>query len=469
MSQRPALVLPGVTLAVTLLAAWLVYGTVSGEALLGFDGYPLIAASAFHSIADPLAVFGDELMGGRYPDGRFYRPIVHLTFGVDHALGGLDPAQYARTDIALAALTSTLLGLLASALAGARGWTAAAVTACAAATYLLHPAQLEVVPYAPRRADALAVLFTVAAALAVVRDTRPLWTALLALCALLSKESGVIVVPVTFAAALCRPDARGVGAALRSAAGPAAGVAAGMVLRTIVLGGLGGHAESGAPGTSSLGGITRSLWEAVSADAPGGGALLGLLAVAALALLMGARGKGPGRATALLVVLWAGSAVAITSLSGRFHDWYALGLVAPLAVLGGVAAGGARRAAGAPIGLAILGLVVTGHLGSPQRDTLGVAQAVSADQSSRFVALLEATAPGTTTTFEPWVFAVSTAPGAPPVFVHAPYSLSALGELILGPDVEVICVAVDPPLPAPDLIHVQLIPGPPPAATLAPR
>jgi hypothetical protein len=313
------------------------------------------------------------------------------------------------------------------------------------------------------------VLFTVAAALAVVRDTRPLWTALLALCALLSKESGVIVVPVTFAAALCRPDARGVGAALRSAAGSAAGVAAGMVLRTIVLGGLGGHAESGAPGTSSLGGITRSLWEAVSADAPGGGALLGLLAVAALALLMGARGKGPGRATALLVVLWAGSAVAITSLSGRFHDWYALGLVAPLAVLGGVAAGGARRAAGAPIGLAILGLVVTGHLGSPQRDTLGVAQAVSADQSSRFVALLEATAPGTTTTFEPWVFAVSTAPGAQPVFVHAPYSLSALGELILGPDVEVICVAVDPPLPAPDLIHVQLIPGPPPAATLAPR
>ena len=135
MSPRPALVLAGVTLAVTLLAAWLVYGTVSGEALLGFDGYPLIAASAFHSIVDPLAVFGDELMGGRYPDGRFYRPIVHLTFGVDHALGGLDPAQYARTDIALAALTSTFLGLLASALAGARGWTAAAVTACAAATF----------------------------------------------------------------------------------------------------------------------------------------------------------------------------------------------------------------------------------------------------------------------------------------------------------------------------------------------
>ena len=117
MSQRSALVLPVATLALTLLAAWLVYGTVSGEALLGFDGYPLIAASAFHSIADPLAVFGDELMGGRYPDGRFYRPIVHLTFGVDHALGGLDPAQYARTDIALAALTSTILGLLASALA----------------------------------------------------------------------------------------------------------------------------------------------------------------------------------------------------------------------------------------------------------------------------------------------------------------------------------------------------------------
>ena len=121
MMRRPELALAAALAAASVLVTVLVYGPVSGGALLGFDGYPLIAASALDAPGDLLGTFGQELMGGRYPDGRFYRPLVHLTFALDHALGGLDPAQYARTDLALAALTATLLGLLAAAMAGARG------------------------------------------------------------------------------------------------------------------------------------------------------------------------------------------------------------------------------------------------------------------------------------------------------------------------------------------------------------
>ncbi|MGB0332026.1 MAG: hypothetical protein ACPGPE_09440 [Planctomycetota bacterium] len=466
MSPRPAIVLPGVTLAVTLLAAWIVYGTVSGEALLGFDGYPLIAASAFHSIADPLAVFGDELMGGRYPDGRFYRPLVHLTFGIDHALGGLEPAQYARTDLGLAALTATLLGLLSTAVAGARGRSAALVTGLTAAIYLAHPTQLEVIPYAPRRADALALLFITASALAVIRGARPWWTALLALCAVFSKESGVIVVPIALAAALCRPAS---GAdALRAVSGPLAGVALALAIRTAVLGGLGGHAESGAPGAESVASIASALWSAAAGGSHGGGVALAL-ALAGGLWLLGAPGGGRGRAAVLLPLLWAGGVVALTSVSGRFHDWYALGLVAPVALVGGAAAGSRSRAAGVSIGLVLFALAAQSHLRSPQRSTLAVAQSISADQARRLVELLEATPPGQTVAFEPWVFAVSTGPGAPPIFVHAPYSLSALGELTLGEGVVTVSQDAAAPPPAPGGVHVLLVPGPPPPSTVTPR
>ncbi|MGD2017287.1 MAG: hypothetical protein PVJ89_04175 [Planctomycetota bacterium] len=478
MMRRPELALAAALAAASVLVTVLVYGPVSGGALLGFDGYPLIAASTLDAPGDLLGTFGQELMGGRYPDGRFYRPLVHLTFALDHALGGLDPAQYARTDLALAALTATLLGLLAAAMTGARGRSAAAAAALTAAIYLAHPAQLEVIPYAPRRADALALLFVTAAALAVIRGARPWWTALLALCAVLSKESGVIVVPVTFAAALCRPDLASAARALRATAGPFAGVALGLVLRTAVLGGLGGHAESGAPGAESLASIASSLWSAAAGGAPWARVPLALLLAGGL-WVVGAPSSAHGRARALLPLLWAGGVVVLTSVSGRFHDWYALGLVAPMALVGGVAVGGLNaggiaagarsRAVSLAAGLALAALAVLWHLGSPQRATLAVAQSISADQARRFVALLEGAPPGEAAVFEPWVFAVATELGAPPIFVHAPYSLSALGELTLGPAAVTVTQDAAAAPPAPGTVHVRLVPGPPPPSSVAPR
>ena len=462
------------TQAVALLGAawilaWIIYEPVSGDALLGFDGYPLIAASAVHSAGDLFGVFGDELMGGRYPDGRFYRPLVHLSFGLDHALGGLDPAQYSRTDISLVAITATLLGLLAGSLARALSAAPGRATVLAALSavgiYVLHHAQLEVVPYAPRRADALAVLFITASALAAHRGARPVWTGALALCALLSKESGVIALPVIFAASYARPGAD-LPAAARAAIGPVVGLGLGLVARTAVLGGLGGHAESGTPGRESLGAMASSMAHALSAAIPGGGVLLGLLVVGGLVALVRHTGQG-GRSTALLLLAWAAAGFAITTVSGRFHDWYALTLVAPLAVLTGVTS--ARGPFGAALATALVALAAAGQLSSSQRGTLPIALEVSRDQAERFETLIEASPAGKVTAFEPWVFAVATAPGAPPIFVHAPYSLSALAELTLSGDAVQVFTGRERPAPDPNRLQVQLVPGPPPPATVTPR
>ena len=46
MMGRPELALAAALAAASVLVTVLVYGPVSGGALLGFDGYPLIAASA---------------------------------------------------------------------------------------------------------------------------------------------------------------------------------------------------------------------------------------------------------------------------------------------------------------------------------------------------------------------------------------------------------------------------------------
>ena len=62
--------------------------------LYGWDSYPLIAASKFDSFGGFFGTFGEELMDGRYPEGSFYRPVLHLMLGFEHALGGLSPTVY---------------------------------------------------------------------------------------------------------------------------------------------------------------------------------------------------------------------------------------------------------------------------------------------------------------------------------------------------------------------------------------
>ena len=86
-------------LGLALGAALFAYRFVLDLGLMGWDTYPLIAASQIDSAGDWFGLLTDELMGGRYPDGSFYRPVTSTSFALDHRLWQLDPAGYLTTNL----------------------------------------------------------------------------------------------------------------------------------------------------------------------------------------------------------------------------------------------------------------------------------------------------------------------------------------------------------------------------------
>ncbi len=141
-------------------AAFLAHRFVLDLELMGWDSYPLIAASRIESFADLLGSFGEELMDGRYPGGDFYRPVTNLFFALDHAVSGLAPRGYQRTNLLI-----QLAGVVAVFALGRRWLGAGAGCVVAALVFAVHPLQLETLPVAARRADMLFTLFLVLALL----------------------------------------------------------------------------------------------------------------------------------------------------------------------------------------------------------------------------------------------------------------------------------------------------------------
>jgi len=366
-------------------ALGLAYRGVLGLELVGWDSYPMIAASRVERAGDLAATLGRELMDGRYPGGRFHRPLTSLSFALDWALWGLRPLGYQLTNLvalgagalAVHALARRLLG------SGAGAWLAPAL-------FALHPLQLEVVPVASRRADLLAALFTSAALAASLGARSRRANALAALCvaaAATSKEIGAVALPLIAAAAFLLPaeaTARErLGAALRAAALPAAAFAAVLAARIAALGGLGGHPESsfalaGLRGLAMLPEIARSLLE----PQPLGGspaesalAFLALLGAVAAGLWLVARAEppradapAPRRVLAVLAV-WLAALLALTSVSGVRASWYGVPFLPPYALAlglladGAVAAARARRRRTAVLAGGVCLALVASHLG----------------------------------------------------------------------------------------------------------
>lgn len=423
-----------VTIA-TAVALWSL-GGVATDGLIGWDAYPLIAAAdggVGHA-------FTTELMDGRYPDGRFYRPLVTLTFAMDaaSASGSLDAGAYRLMDVLACAVGAAFAGLFVARVAQERAASApkalAAGAVCALAV-VLHRAQLDIVPFAPRRADGMCAAALAAAAYLAYRGAKPWALGLAALTAILSKETGVLVVPLVAAATWARPRPEdATSSALRDSllatAVPIAALILAFIARFAVLGELGGHAETGLSLDALL---TNAKVMGLSA---GEGAPGGALVLAALLgfTMFRAVGLDAGRVL-VLPILWAAGAIALTSLAGRSHEWYALHLVTPIALVAGVgvAAGlthGTRSALGAAlVGAGLLGLVAAGGRAPQRRALLDHASAVAADQVTRFSDAVAGLAEGDRATVAPYFFAASSRDGAQ-VFLHAPYSLAALAELL---------------------------------------
>ncbi len=342
-----------ILLALVLTMAVVAYRPLFALGHLGWDTYPLIVSSRIGSIADFFAGFREELMDGRYPHGHFYRPVTTLSFALDHAVWGLDAFGYHLTQLAL--LLACTLGVAALALR-LLGPGAGALTA--ALVFALHPIQIEILPVAARRADALAVFFTLLAlALApIFRSRGATWRmALCSLCAALavgSKEPGVVVLPLLFSLQFAESGAatgrERVRDALKACALPTLAVGSVLLMRIAVLGGIGGHGES-----SLLAGAGRGIGLAPLfahllfmpqpiVNQPTFARLLVGLSVAALAssLLISSERQ---RALLLVCGVWISTILWLNGVAGEVASWYAYALLPPFSLLVGAVA---RQASG---------------------------------------------------------------------------------------------------------------------------
>jgi hypothetical protein len=373
-------------LALALGAAAFAYQSVLGFELLGWDSYPTIAASRIATASDLAGTLGEQLMDGRYPGGRFYRPLTNLTFALDFALHGLAPRGYQATNLLVLAAAIVAVHALARRLLGDGPgvWIASAV-------FALHPLELEWLPAAARRAEMLATLFAACALRsAAARSPGPAGaarTALFVLLAAASKETGAVALPLVVGAAWilsARAPARArLAMAARAAALPVAAFAAFLAVRIAALGGLGGHPESSlaagllrglaqAPDYARSLVLPQPLFERPALDL---GAALALAAGATLGLASVARegtaraGAEPPRRVLALLVLWLALLLALTGVSGLRAAWYGVPFLAPYALglgllaEGALAAARARRRAAASLAGATAACLVATHLG----------------------------------------------------------------------------------------------------------
>ena len=452
------------TVAIVAAIAW---RPVLELELLGWDTYPMIAAGRVSSAGELTATFGEELMDGRYPLGHFWRPMAHLLFAADHALWGLEPRGYHRTDLGLLALAAALVALLSLRLFridGAAGRVGAAVAGLA---FALHPLQFEVLPVAARRADSLALVFTLAALLLQQRRERTgglAWSfaaGVACAAALASKESGALAVALVVALELVRGRGRAV-ELLRASWPSLALTALALGGRSAVLGGLGGSEQSSlGAGFARAPELALVYGEAlvfprtvVDVPSPGGWALAAAGVLAALALVLSRRSRADGArddarlgpaGAVLLLVLWALLALVITGTSGVMQGWYAFPLLAAWALALGLTTGlgieavrRGPRPAGAAALVLVLGCTAVGAAGSMLFDPARDFQEASRIQRAfleRFERRLSKASGGRTISVGQSPYSLTAIDGRGMervIFMFGPYSLEAWADLRFG-------------------------------------
>ena len=171
------------------------YGTAIGFPFV-YDDRVLVESNRLLGdwAALPGALAADLFHGTGVRPSPYWRPVVTLSYFVDHALGGGEPWMFHLTNLALVAGVAVLLARTLAAAAVSAPWAWAAV-------WVAWPTQVEAACNITGRTDLLATLF----ALAALGARGPLAAGAWLLLALGSKEVAVLV-PV--AAWLLRPADR---------------------------------------------------------------------------------------------------------------------------------------------------------------------------------------------------------------------------------------------------------------------
>lgn len=480
----------GALVVALALFAW--HG-IASLPLFGWDAYPLIASARVDSLTDLAPLLGRELMDGRYPLGDFYRPLVQLSFALDHALWGLEAFGYHVTDLLLWAASAGATFVLARTLLGPGALAAATV---AGLFFALHPLGWEVLPAPARRADLMAVLFTTAALACVPRSEAPAtaraWLAgAFAGLACASKESGVLVAPLLLVFfALARPSgpaATRLRAALRFALPALLLTGAYLAARFAVIGGLGGGARASLAG--GLFEMHEVMARAAAALFPPFGTEFSARAgeratVIAMVTLIGtAVALSRGRAAPSLserrpltgLLVWASLLIFLTGVSGDKRVWYALPFLPIVALLVGYVAEqglafqrrGAKLGGAALVGLALFALAYparSGGLVRPRPDSLESGARAITDFFARFDTQLGLSRAGQTLTVEALkpelVYLANEREKR--LALHTDYSVRAYAELRYpGAKIRIERVTGTPPAPAEPDERVVVLAFPP--------
>ena len=157
------------------------------------DRMTVVGNPSIRDLGDPAAIVLHDL----------FRPVVNLSYALDHAMWGLDPRGFHLTGIALHAATVLLLFALARRLLRDRGFETDAdgplAAGIAAGWFAVHPLMTQAVGYVSGRSEQLVLLFLLVAFLAMRRflltgDRRALACGLTAfVAAAASKESGAML------------------------------------------------------------------------------------------------------------------------------------------------------------------------------------------------------------------------------------------------------------------------------------
>jgi hypothetical protein len=237
------------------------YWQFVGEYFHGGDTWPHIWTSRVQSPADIWRLLSTPLLTGTiFPEvvAHFYRPVSSLSYAVDYAVFGMDPLAFHLTDLVIHASVVLLLMWVVTRV-GAPVWAAG----LGAATFALHPVMVSVVPSLPRRHDSLAAagLLGSLGLLAWAITHRGHRNARLAIVAAVvlevfgawAKEVGyaevLLVAPVLVGAVLAAGlpltiYARHIARLVALTVGAAAVL---IVLRVLVLGGIGGYKDAPSP------------------------------------------------------------------------------------------------------------------------------------------------------------------------------------------------------------------------------
>ncbi|MFT7484815.1 MAG: hypothetical protein ACI9F9_000659 [Candidatus Paceibacteria bacterium] len=339
-NSAPRAISGWISAGLALLVASLVLWRTHGIGMMGFDSYPLILSARIENWADFLGTFNEELMDGRYA-GHYFRPLLNLSFALDHWLWGLDPFGYQLSGAVLFGACGWALALLLGRMLGAG---AGPSVLAGLAFFFLHDSHFEAIPVPARRPEMMCGLFA-CLALASQLDPRALtrkWSVaapVLMLLAAASKETGyalpaVCVVAVYFYSPATSLRQRALHA-VRVGLMHSLAVGALLLLRISTLGGLGGPAPlptglSSAPPIELSALLLQRLF--VPQNVESWGLVVPLLAGLALATLalvwVLGRGAEDRTATAkpssamLVSCTWVALVVLLYGISRSIEQWY---------------------------------------------------------------------------------------------------------------------------------------------------